>query len=154
VFSSWRTGPFDASIEMDGSPLLPPFYRSVVVARNAFRLRDPLIFDGRFENRAGFHLPDDGPLDFLPGRLVLGIVIAALDLQLTPTLGQFLVRDENVRLAATDIDAYPVACPDEGKPAAGRSFRGSVEDRGAAGRARLAPVADAGKRGDTLLQQV
>ena len=34
----------------------------MVVARNSFRLRDPLVFHGRFENRAGLHLPDDAAL--------------------------------------------------------------------------------------------
>src|SRR5690606_26231960 len=118
---------------------------SVVVAWNTFRLRDPLVLHGRFQNRAGFHLTNDGALDFLPRRLVLRIAVATLCIQLAAAFGQFLVRDQDIRLAATDIDTHPIAGPDEGKPAACRRFRGGIEDRGAAGRARLPAIADAGE---------
>ena len=51
---------------------------SVVVARHALGLGDPLVFDRRLQHRAGRQLADDAALDLLPRRLVAGILVAAV----------------------------------------------------------------------------
>src|SRR5690606_18699935 len=144
------------------SPLLlqMAFYREpsgpalVIVSRQAARMRDILILDRIFQNRAGFHLADNGALDFLPRRLAFRIFIAARSFQGLAALGQFLIRDENIRRAATEIDAHAVAGLQNGQSAASGRFRRSVEDRRRTRCARLATVADARQRSNALLQEI
>src|SRR5689334_7090732 len=83
--------------------------RSVIVTRQTFGLRDPLVFDGRFENRAGLHLADNTALDFLPGRLVLRVMIATIGLQLPATGVELVVRNQDIRLTTAEVDTDPVA---------------------------------------------
>lgn len=75
----------------------------------ACRLRNPLIFDSRLKNGAGFHLSDDTALDFLPRRLMLRIVIAAIGSQRRPARRKLFIGNQNVCRAAAKIDANPVA---------------------------------------------
>src|SRR5690606_19330008 len=99
------------------SPLLlqMAFYREpsgsalVVVSRQATRMRDILILDRIFQNRAGFHLADNRTLDFLPRRLAFRIFIAASRFQSLAALSQFLIGNQDIRSAATEIDAHAVA---------------------------------------------
>lgn len=91
-------------------------------------MRDVLIFDRVFENRAGFHLADNGALDFLPRRLAFRILEAPSRFQSLVTRCQFFVRDQNIRRAATEIDAHTVAGFQNCQTAASGSFRRGVED--------------------------
>lgn len=54
-------------------------------------MRDILIFDRVFQNRAGFHLANDSALDFLPRGLAFRIFVAACGLQRLAAFRQFLI---------------------------------------------------------------
>src|SRR5690606_3256703 len=73
------------------SPSVPWRLRSVVVARNALRLSNALILDHILEHGATALLIDETPLDLLPRRLALGILVATRGHQLLAALLQLLV---------------------------------------------------------------
>ena len=93
-------------------------------------------------------------LDLLPRRLALRVGVAACLHELrTPRL-ELLVGNDDVGGALAEIDAQPVARPHQSEAAAVSRLRRGVEDRRAARRSRLAPVADAGQLGDVPLEQI
>src|SRR6266571_668092 len=69
---------------------------SMTVPRHAGLLRNALVFDRRLEHHTVGELIDEVALDLLPGRLALGIRIAAALLQRRPPLGKLLGRDQDI----------------------------------------------------------
>src|SRR5512134_3902254 len=106
------------------------FRRSVVVARNALALGDLLVLDRRLQHHAVGELVDDAALDLLPRRLVLRKLEAAVALQVGAAAIVLLPGDENVGRALVEVDPHLVAGLQDSEPAAGRSLRRRVEDRG------------------------
>ena len=133
--------------------LNPSYARdSMAVAGDAL-LGDALVFDGGFEDHAVGELVDHGALDFLPRRLALREMVAALFRELGPARGELRFRNQHVDGAVVEVDAHAVAGFDQGEPAAGCRLRRGVEDRGRAGGAGLAAVADARQRIDACLMR-
>src|SRR5690606_26301237 len=87
------------------------------------------------------------------GRLAGRHLEAARGIEVHTALFELLLRDEDVGGALLEVDADPVAGPEQRKTAArGRLGRG-VEDRRRSGGAGLAAVADAGQRMDAALDE-
>src|SRR5215510_15440856 len=112
----------------------------MTIAWHAALLRDALVFDRGLEHHAFGELVDEIALDFLPGRLAVGISIAAALLQRRAPLCELRGRDQDIGSALVQIDAHAVAGLKECQPAAGGGFRCRVENRRRARRARLATV--------------
>src|SRR4051794_10304706 len=101
--------------ERSGTSRPPPPRTSMVVARQALFLGDPLILDGRLQHHALFELGDDAALDFLPRSLVRGILVAAgIHQRLAPGL-QLRIVDQHVDRAFLEIDADFVAVLQDGE---------------------------------------
>ena len=91
----------------------------MIVARQAFGLGDALVLFRRFQNGAVAKLADETALDFLPGRLVLGELVAALRLERGAASGNFLIRDQDVGFTLIEVDADPIPGLENGEIAAG-----------------------------------
>src|SRR5262245_36719359 len=76
---------------------------SMIVARNALGLGDPLVFHRGLEHHALRELVDQPALDLLPGRLVSRELVAAVALQRGAALVVFLLGDEDVGGALVEI---------------------------------------------------
>src|SRR5262245_52428525 len=110
-------------------PALRAFAQAlVVVARNAFGLGNFLILDGRLQHHAVGKVVDELALDLLPGRLMGGILITAMALQIGPAAIVFLLRDQDIGAALVEIDAHPVAGLEDRQPTAGCRLRRGVEN--------------------------
>src|SRR5215468_418660 len=123
------------------------------MSRRPEALDDVAVARRQLETRASRLLPDGRAVELLPWRLVLGIGIATPGLEPLAALGELRSGDQDVGSALAKVDANTVAGLEQSKPAAGRSLRRGVEDRGRARSAGLSAVADAGQRGDPALDQ-
>lgn len=85
---------------------------------------DVLVRDGELETAAAVQLPDRGPVDLLPRRLVLQRRRRVLG----PPRGDLLVRQQDVDARVVQVDADPVAGAQDGEVAARRGLRAGVED--------------------------
>ena len=108
----------------------------------------------RLEHHAVRQLVDEAALDLLPRSLALRIRVAARLRERFASLCELCIRNEHVGGSLAEVDSDPVAGLEQCEAAAGCGLRGGVEDRRAAGGARLAPVADARQLSDTALQEV
>jgi hypothetical protein len=104
----------------------------MIVARYALGVCDIAIFDCRLQHHAFGQLIDHATLDFLPWRLALGKLVAAIVLQFSAPALDLVVGDENVGGALAQVDPHPVAIAQQRQPAADSGFRRGVEDRRAA----------------------
>ena len=118
----------------------------MIIPRHADGAGDVVVARCEFEAGAGGLLADGDAIELLPRRLVFRIRKSALRFQFGEALLQLLRRDQDVGSALVEVDADPVAGLEDGETAVGGGFRRGVEDRGRAGGAGLAAVADAGQR--------
>src|SRR3954469_3422925 len=116
---------------------------SVIIPRHAKCAGDVLIARGELHAGTSRLLADCVAIKLLPRRLVRRMLEAAIGLELGMALLHLVVGDENVGAALVQIDAHPVAVPEDREPAIGGGFRRSIEDRRRARGARLPAVADA-----------
>src|SRR5690606_19586073 len=101
---------------------------SVAIARQAFGLGDALVLGGGLEDGPLAQLADDATLDFLPGRLVLRIFIAASRLQRRAPFRDFRLGDQDIGLTLVEVDPHPVAGTQYGEIAASRRLGRGIED--------------------------
>src|SRR5262245_4960257 len=84
-------------------PYLP--HSSMRMPRRAEALDDVVVARRELEAGAGRLLSHGRAVELLPGRVVLGIWIAALGLQPLAAFGEVRVGDQDVRPALAEIDA-------------------------------------------------
>jgi hypothetical protein len=90
----------------------------VVVARDAEGFGDALVLDCRLQHHAVAKLADHAALDFLPGGLGRGELVAALGFQRLATLDDLGIGNQDVGPALLQVDAYSVAAAQDAQVAA------------------------------------
>ena len=81
----------------------------MIVARQSLRLGDALELDGGLQHHAFVQLADHAALDFLPWRLACRVFIAARRDQVVLALLQFLVVDQDIGRALSQVDTQMIA---------------------------------------------
>ena len=132
---------------------LPPNQSMIMPWRRPL-LRHPLILGCTIQHHPFTQLPRLPSENILPRCLALRHFIPALFLQLAPSAGQFLVRDQDSHDALREVDAEDVPVSQQSQVSTGGGFGAGVEDGGGAGGAGLATVADAGERSYALFEDV
>src|SRR6516162_6821703 len=95
----------------------------VRVTRFTVPRNDVDIAGREIETRTGLELADSLAVYFLPRRL------AGWNRQwrhVVTTMSQFLIRDQDIRAATSEIDANAIACSQKSQSTASRSFWGCV----------------------------
>src|SRR5947208_1985923 len=117
----------------------------MIIPRDADPAGNVVIAGGELHAGAGGMLADSGAVELLPGCLVGGMGKAALRLQFRAPPLQLLIGYQDIGAALVKIDANLVAGLEDRKPAVRSRLRRGVQDRGRAGGAGLAAIANAGQ---------
>ena len=111
------------------------------------------VLGGPRQRHAAVERFHQGALDLLPRCLVAWIAVTALLRQSLAARLYLGVLDQQAHFAAIEVDAQAVAVLEQRQAAAGGRLGRGIQDRGRAGGARLATVAQARQRFDAALDQ-
>src|SRR6185437_7782739 len=101
----------------------------MIVPRHAEGMRDVAVAGREFHTGAGRVLANSVAIELLPGRLVGGMGIAALRLQLGAAALEFILGNQDIGAPFIEINAYLVVGLQDCEATVRGSFWARVEDR-------------------------